>query len=226
MNLKTQGKRSFSIFKWASALALSILIVMSQPIAYAKPVSVVADRVGDEFTVELDPFTFKTVMSVGRRDPWYISFIDVINVRMRTSKDSLLMTWHVLGEILTSPDEDWAREESLNFAYFIWMSSTEEGLLRFPHPEDFPWVVVIMGYTYTISHTDWWSYVLVATSPSEWEEYSLNFTIRKRSLDASIPLSILPFTEFYWMGGTTYQNRILTENLQSLHDLTSFAYLG
>jgi hypothetical protein len=136
------------------------------------------------------------------------------------------MTWHVLGEILASPDENWAREESLNFAYFIWLSSTEEALLPFLNTEDYPWVVVIMGYTYQISHTDWWSYVLVATSPSEWEEYSLNFTIRKRSLDASIPLSILPFTEFYWMGGTTYQNRTLTDDSKSLHDLTSIAYLG
>lgn len=205
-------------------LGLSILIIMSQPVAYAKPVSVVADRVGDEILMHAR--TGEVVTSVRKGDPWYISFIDVINVRMRTSKDSLLMTWHVIGEIQASPDEDWAREESLNFAYFIWMSSTQEDFLNFPNPEAFPWVVVVMGYTYQISHTDWWSYVIIATSPSEGQEYTLDFTIRKRSLDASIPLSILPFTEFYWIGGTTYQNRTLIDDTKSLHDLTDIAYLG
>lgn len=198
--------------------------MMLQPVAYAETVSVIADRIGDEIIVDI--FTAEVILSVGRRDSWYRSFIDVINVRMRTSKDSLLMTWHVLGEILASPDVERAREESLNFAYFIWMSSTEEGLLRFPFPEDFPWVVVIIGYTTAISLTEWWSYVIVATSPSEWQEYSLDFTIRKRSLDASIPLSILPFTEFYWRGGTTYQNRTLIDDAKSLHDLASIAHLG
>lgn len=219
-----KGGKSIQIGKLLFGLGLSILIIMSQPVAYAKPVSVVADRVGDEILMHAR--TGEVVTSVRRGDPWYISFIDVINVRMRTSKDSLLMTWHVIGEIQASPDEDWAREESLNFAYFIWMSSTQEDFLNFPNPEAFPWVVVVMGYTYQISHTDWWSYVIIATSPSEGQEYTLDFTIRKRSLDASIPLSILPFTEFYWIGGTTYQNRTLINDAKSIHDLTSIAYQG
>lgn len=213
-----------SILKWAHALVLSILIVISQPVAYAKPVSVGTDRVGDELIMHAR--TGEVIASVARGDPWYISYIDVLNVRMRISKDSLLMTWHVLGEILATPDEEWAREESLNFAYFIWMSSTKEDFHNFPNPEDFPRVVVVMGYTYQISHTNWWSNVIVATSPNEWQEYALDFTIRKRSLDATVPLSILPFTEFYWIGGTTYQNRTLIDDTKSLHDLTDIAHLG
>lgn len=162
-------------------LGLSIL-VMSQPLAYAGTVDVVTDRLADEFIWDI--LAGEIIMQVGRRDPQYISFSDLLNVRIRTTKDSLLMTWHVFGEVPIVPED-----EFINFAYFLWMSQNEEGLLNFPYPGDYPFVAAIINYNYQIRPIYWLSEVIVLTSPTEGQRYSLNYTIKNRSLDASIPLS-------------------------------------
>lgn len=197
--------------KLVFALGLAIVLTLVQS-TQALSVSVVSDRVGDEFIWGISAGDI--LRYVDRRDGDYVCFVDIINVRIRLTKEFMLVTFHVLGEIPTE------HAEGVDLDFGILASSTKDSFGRVFDPVEYPWFVVAVLYESVPVPIVWESWLFVVLSPDERSHYDLSFDMKKRNVDISVPTLLLPMTSFYWQGFTYYKNTKLRDNGQILHDQT------
>lgn len=189
------------------------IVLMLVPTACAMNVSVASDRISDEFI--MNALTGDIVKYVSRGDIDYISFADIINVRICLSEGTMLVTLHVLGEIPSSFTED------VTFAFGIIAGPSEDSFMDGFAPTEYPWFTVQVTYR-LVPTPRWESWFYVAMTPDDADIYfDMSFTIKNRHISISVPTSMLPMTNFCWRGLTSYQNTTLRDNFYMLNDLTN-----
>lgn len=188
-------------------------VLMLTPTTYALSVSVVSDHIGDEFIMDI--FTGNIVKYVDRRDTDHIPFVDLINVRIRLTEESLLVTLHVWGKIPTDSTED------VNFGFGIMAAPSEDSFKEPFAPAEYPWFAVVVGYLPEPA-PGWVSWLYVAMRPDDaYGYFDIPFNIKMKQAAISVSTSLLPMTTFCWRGFTTYQNTTLRDNHKALHDFTN-----
>lgn len=194
-----------------TAFGLTIVLMLA-PTAYAMTVSVASDRIGDEFI--MNAFTGDIIKYVDLGDIDYISFADLINVRICLSEETMFATLHVLGKIPSNSTED------VNFAFGIIAGPSEDSFGEGFAPTEYPWFLVQV--LYTTEPTMWRSWLYIAITPDDADlHHDMPFTIKNKQISISVPTSLLPMTTFGWRGLTSYQNTTLRDNSLTLNDLTN-----
>lgn len=193
-------------------------VLMLVPTTYALNVSVISDRIGDEFIWGI--FASDIVRYIDRLDGDYVSFVDLLNVRIRLTEESMLVTLHVSGEIPTDPSED------VDFAFGILASSSKESFGQIFDPVEYPWFVVVLLYESEPVPLGWKSWLIVNMAPHDASVYDIPFNMKKRHIDISVPTFLLPMTSFYWQGFTYYENTKFRDNDQILNDITNVSCLA
>lgn len=188
------------------------VILMLMPTAYALNVSVASDRVGDEFV--MNALTGEVVKHVGRSDVDYVSFADLINVRIKLSEETMRVALQVLGEIPSSSAED------VYFGFGVIVGPSEDSFVNGFAPTEYPWFVVQV--TFRVVQTPIWeSWMYVAMTPDDAVlHFDIPFTISNRQVAISVPASLLPMTTFGWRGLTSFQSSTLGDFL-TLNDFTN-----
>ena len=194
------------------------MVLMLQPTTYAVSGSVVVDHIGDEFL--MNAFTGDIIKYVDRSDIDYISFVDLINVRICISKEPMLITLQVLGNIPSSSTED------INFAFGIIAGPSEDSFKGGLAPTEYPWFLVQVGYT-TEPSPMWRSWLYIAMTPDDaYIYFDMPFNLKMKHITISVSASLLPMTTFYWRGLTSYQNTTLRDSFSTVNDLTNISCLS
>ena len=187
------------------------VILMLVPTAYAMDVSVASDRVGDGFI--MNALTGEVVKYVARGDVDYVSFVDLVNVRIRLSEETMRVALQVLGEIPSGSAED------VYFGFGLVGGPSEDSFTGGLTPTEYPWFVVQVTYR-VVPTPRWESWMYVAMTPNDAIlHFDIPFTIGNRQVAVSVPASLLPMTAFGWRGLTSFQNTTSGDFL-TLTDLT------